>query len=103
MILEQFKYTWDTSTFPIKFTVCQNPAHIIHEKYYLVGKIPPISERANYLRLLGTPEHKIKSMIKNHIQNQKNSEKNQKIIDDIFAKFNVKPTKKKVLKSVKKN
>lgn len=86
----------------VKFTVCENPAHIIHQKYYSKGKIPPLTERTKYAKFMGASEDKIKLMIKNHMQNQKDGEKNQEVIDKIFSKFNIKPTKKKVLKPVKK-
>ena len=104
MIAERLNFEWEiTIDETIKFRVYQNPIHILCEKWYSQGKIPPLNERVKYLRLAGRPESVISSLIKNHLQAKKDSEKNQKIIDDIFAKFNLKPTKKRVLKSVKKH
>jgi hypothetical protein len=103
MIAERLKFEWDVLENTVKFKVYQNPEHILCEKWYSRGKIPPLNERVKYMRLAGKPESIISSLIKWHLQEKKDSEKNQKIIDDIFAKFNLKPTKKKVLKSVKKH
>ena len=86
----------------VTFQVCENPVHRIHKKYYSKGKIPPLTERVNYARHMGISEEKIKTMIKNHMQYQKDSSKNQEALDAIFSKFNIKPTKKKILKPVKK-
>jgi hypothetical protein len=102
MILYPLKFEWRVSDEHVKFSVVQNPAHIIHERYYSRGRIPPIGERVKYARYLGTPEKVIRRMVKTHKLNIKNSEKNQIELDAIFARFNVKPTKKKVLKPVKK-
>lgn len=102
MILNPLEYVWKCCGEDVQFTVRQNPAHVIHERYYSKGKIPPIGERVRYFRYLGASEYSIKKMIKAHKNSIKNSEKNQEIIDNIFAKFNVKPKKKKVLKPVKK-
>lgn len=103
MIAERLKFEWEVLENTVKFRVYQNPIHILCEKWYSRGKIPPLNERVKYLRLDGKPESVISSLIKWHLQAKKDSEKNQKIVDDIFARFNLKPTKKKVLKSVKKH
>ena len=103
MILDRLKFEWGTAEDDVRFKVYQNPEHILYEKWYSRGKIPPLNERVKYMRLAGKPEYVISALIKSHLQAKKDSEKNQKIIDDIFAKFNLKPTKKKVLKSVKKH
>lgn len=105
MILKPLEFEWKIDgDSHVHFTVRQNPAHAIHEKYYSKGKIPPISERVNYYRHIGTVSEKsLKNMVKNHKSYVKNSEKNQEALDAVFSKFNVKPKKKKVLKPVKKN
>jgi hypothetical protein len=104
MILERLKFEWTIlDNDDVKFHVYQNPEHILYEKWYSRGKIPPLNERVKYLRLAGKPESVISKLIKNYLQDKKDSEKNQKIVDDIFAKFNLKPSKKKILKSVKKH
>jgi hypothetical protein len=103
MIAERLNFEWKVLENTVHFKVYQNPIHILCEKWYSRGKIPPLNERVKYLRLAGKPESVISSLIKWHLQNKKDSEKNQKIVDDIFARFNLKPTKKKVLKSVKKH
>jgi methionyl-tRNA synthetase len=104
MILRPLQFEWKVceNDGAVKFCVRQHPSHIIHERYYSRGKIPPIGERVKYYKALGASEQMLKAMIKSHKNAIKNSEKNQKVIDDIFAKFNVKPTKKKILKPVKK-
>jgi hypothetical protein len=102
MIVKPLKFEWKV-TDTVQFKVWQDPMHILCEKYYSRGKIPPLNERITLLRKAGTPESTLDKIIKMHIQAKKDSEKNQKIIDDIFMKFNVKPTKKKVYKPVKKN
>ena len=103
VIAERLKFEWSTKDEEcVNFRVYQNPEHILYEKWYSYGKLPPLNERVKYLRLAGKPESLIKTIIKNHLQAKKDSDKNQKIIDDIFSKFNLKPTKKKVLKPVKK-
>lgn len=103
-ILYPLVFTWKVSSEDddVKFSVTENKAYTIHDAYYSRGKIPPLTERIKYARYLGASESKIKSLIKNHMQAKKDSEKNQKIVDDLFARFNIKPTKKKVLKPVKK-
>jgi hypothetical protein len=103
MIAERLKFEWEVLENTVKFRVYQNPEHILCEKWYSRGKIPPLNERVKYLRLAGKPEPFISALIKSHLQAKKDSEKNQKVVDDIFARFNLKPTKKKVLKSVKKH
>ncbi len=102
MILYPLQFEWKIDE-NVQFNVRQNPEHILWELYYSRGKIPPLNERVKYLRLAGRDEKFIDTIIKNHLEAKKNSDKNQKIIDDIFMKFNVKPTKKKVFKPVKKN
>lgn len=95
-------FKWDIGMNDVKFTVKQNPLHILCEKYYSKGKIPPINERINLLRTAGYSEKILNKIVKGYMQAKKDSEKNQKALDDIFMKFNIKPTKKKVLKPVKK-
>lgn len=102
MIAERLRFTWNITESSVNFTVEQNPMNILCEKYYSRGKIPPLNERVVLLRRAGYPENRIKKLIKSHIQAKKDSEKNQKIVDDIFMRFNIKPTKKKVFKAVKK-
>lgn len=103
MILKPLEFEWRCGDNVVEFVVRQNPAHAIHERYYSKGKIPPISERVNYYRHLGTVSEKsLKDMVKNHKSYVKNSDKHQESLDAVFAKFNVKPKKKKVLKPVKK-
>jgi hypothetical protein len=102
MIAERLRFTWNITESGVNFKVEQNPINILCEKYYSWGKIPPLNERVDLLRRAGYPEEQIKKLIKSHIQAKKDSDKNQKIIDDIFMKFNIKPTKKKVFKAVKK-
>lgn len=105
MILKPLVFTWEVlgEECGVKFSVSENKAYTIHMKYYSRGKIPPIQERVNYMKFLGLyTGSQIKKMVKNHIQWQKNSERNQVALDNIFLKFNVKPIKKKALKSVKK-
>lgn len=104
MILYPLDFTWTIEGDRVSFSVSENRAFTIHAKYYSKGKIPPINERVEYLKKLDLyPRSVIKNVVKNHIQWQKNSDKNQEALDRVFLKFNVKPTKKKVLKSVKKN
>lgn len=103
MIVYPILFSWNVSEDDgVCFTCRENPEFTLCEKYYSRGKIPPLSERVKYLRLAGKSEKFIKKIIKFQLNERKNSEKNQKIIDDIFMKFNIKPLKKKVLKSVKK-
>lgn len=103
MILQPLQFEWDINEQGVVFIVREHPAHVIHKRYYSKGRIPPIGERVKYARYLGTPEEKIKHMIKNHKLAEKNSDKNQAELDAVFSRFNIKPTKKKVLKPVKKN
>lgn len=104
MILKPLSFTFevDDDHQCVKFQVRENQAHRIHQKYYSKGRIPPLTERMNYARHIGVSEEKIKTMFKNHMQYQKDSAKNQENLDKIFSKFNIKPTKKKILKPVKK-
>ena len=102
MILKSLQFNWKVTNDRVYFSVCQHPSHIIHEKYYSKGKIPPITERVKYNKHLGASDSELKKLIKAHKNTIKSSEKNQQVIDDIFSKFNVKPKKKKVLKPVKK-
>ena len=102
MILQPLQFEWRVTSEHVEFTVREHPAHVIHVRYYSRGKIPPIGERVKYARHLGNSEKSIKKMIKNHKLAIKNSDKNQAELDALFARFNVKPTKKKVLKPVKK-
>jgi hypothetical protein len=105
MILRPLIFKWDVREDEnhVHFSVSEQKAYAIHMKYYSRGKIPPIHERVEYLKNLGLyTGAQIKKVVKDHIQWQKNSEKNQAVIDNIFLKFNVKPIKKKALKSVKK-
>ena len=105
MILRPLVFKWDIveKEGRVNFSVSEHKAWATHQKYYSCGKIPPIHVRAEYLKNLGVfTGAEIKRAIKNHIQWQKNSEHNQTVLDNIFLKFNVKPIKKKVLKSVKK-
>lgn len=103
MILKPLVFSWVVSDDEVKFKVTENKAYTIHQKYYSRGKIPPIQERVTYLKNLGLYSGpQIKQVVKNHIQWQKNSERNQILLDNVFLKFNVKPIKKKALKSVKK-
>lgn len=103
MILKALQFHWSIiDDEKVVFSVNENVAHSIHQKYYSNGKIPPLTERIKYAKCLGASEEKIKIMIKNHMQNKKDAEKNQEIIDKIFSKFNIKPAKKKILKPVKK-
>lgn len=102
MIIHPLRFYWCTKDNKVTFNVEQNPEHILHEKYYSRGKIPPLSERVKYLRLAGKPESFIKRIIKFYMLEKKNSDKYQKQLDNIFLKFNIKPVKKRVLKSVKK-
>lgn len=101
-ILYPLVFRWKVSTEEVNFSVAENKAFTIHSAYYSRGKIPPLNMRIEYQKWLGRSEKEIKRMVKSHLQAKKDSEKNQKIIDDLFARFNVKPTKKKVLKPVKK-
>lgn len=105
MILYPVKLEWRVFDTHVEFKVYQDPLHVIYEEYYAKGKIPPINKRAEYLKLLGFSPETIKRVVKNHIRENKNADKNQLIIDQLFSKFNVKPTTskpKKALKSVKK-
>jgi len=103
MIIYPLIFLWKVEDEQVKFNVSENKAYTIHQKYYSRGKIPPINERVEYMKNIGLYSGTdIKNMVRNHIQWGKNSEKNQQALDNIFLKFNVKPTKKKVLKSVKK-
>lgn len=103
MILKSLVFSWDVSDTGVKFSVSENKAWTIHQKYYSRGKVPPIQERVEYLKKLGLYSgSQIKQVVKNHIQWQKNSERNQELLDNVFLKFNIKPIKKKTLKSVKK-
>ena len=102
MILYPLQFVWIFNEDSIEFNVRQNPEHVLWERYYSIGKIPPLNERVKYLRLAGKSERVINKLVKFYTTEKKNSEKNQKIIDDIFLKFNVKPAKKKVFKPVKK-
>lgn len=101
-MVSPFIIEWNISEDVVKFNVKQNPLHILCEKYYSKGKIPPINERIDLLRKAGYSEKILNKIVKGYMQAKKDSEKNQKALDDIFMKFNIKPTKKKVLKPVKK-
>lgn len=103
MIVKALNFEWSIDGDQVKFKVYQNYEHILCEKYYSKGRVPPLNERVRLLRLAGKSEEFLDRIIKNHLQAKKDSEKNQKNIDDIFAKYKIKPTKKKVLKPVKKN
>ena len=102
MIAKGLTFEWSIDGDYISFNVYQNPLHILCEKYYSKGKIPPLNERVSLLRKAGYPEKTLDKIIKSHFQAKKDSVKNQKILDDIFMKYKIKPTKKKVLKPVKK-
>jgi hypothetical protein len=103
MIIYPLVFSWKIDGGRVHFSVSENKAHTIHQKYYSFGKIPPINERVEYMKNLGLYSGSdIKNVVRNHIQWGKNAVKNQEALDKIFLKFNVKPTKKKVLKSVKK-
>ncbi len=102
MILHPLQFEWVVSDECVKFSVKEHPAYKIHSRYYARGKIPPIGERVKYAKHLGSSEETIKKMVKSYKLAIKNSEKNQAELDAIFARFNVKPTKKKILKPVKK-
>jgi hypothetical protein len=102
MIVKPLKFEWIVSD-EVQFKVWQDPMHILCEKYYSQGKIPPLNERVTLLRKAGYPEEKLKKLIKNHLQWKKDAEKNQIVLDNTFMKFNIKPTKKKVFKAVKKS
>lgn len=102
MIIHPLIFTWSVSEEEVSFSVRQNPAHEVYARYYSRGKIPPISERVKLCRSVGIPESSIKNMVKKYNHEKKNSEKRQIELDAIFSKFNVKPTKKKILKPVKK-
>ncbi len=102
MILKPLLFVWEFNNNTVKFTVSQNPEHILYEKYYGRGCIPPLSEKVKYYTMAGKSSDFIKKLIKFDVSEKKNSEKNQEALDKIFLKFNVKPVKKRVLKSVKK-
>lgn len=102
MILRPLQFEWVVTNEGVQFSVKENLAYRIHSRYYSRGKIPPIGERVKYARYLGSSEDVIKKIVKSHKLAIKNSEKNQVELDAIFARFNVKPTKKKILKPVKK-
>lgn len=72
-------------------------------KYYKAGKIPPIETRIRCLKKCGAPRDVLIKMLKSHEEYfaPKNLEKEQKKIDKVFMKYNVKPTMK-ILKPVKK-
>lgn len=101
MIVNPLKFEWKVGN-SVTFSVYQDPMHVLCEKYYSRGKIPPLNERVEMLLKAGYSEKNVNKLIKNHLQWKKDSEKNQKKLDDIFMKFNIKPTKKKVFKAVKK-
>lgn len=102
MIAQSLNFQWNVIGDVVSFKVFQNPLHILCEKYYSKGKIPPLNERVSLLRKAGYSENTIDKIIKGHFQAKKDSEKNQKMLDDIFMKYKIKPAKKKVLKPVKK-
>lgn len=104
MILRPLVFKWDVLEDRVNFSVSEHKAWALHQKYYSQGKIPPIHDRVHYLKNIGLyTGTEIKRVIKNHIQWQKNAERNQIALDRVFLKFNVKPIKKKALKSVKKD
>lgn len=72
-------------------------------KYYKAGKIPPIETRIRCLKRAGAPRTILLKMLKQHEEyfTKKNLEKEQKKLDKVFMRFNVKPTQK-ILKPVKK-
>lgn len=103
MIAERLKFEWAVvNDGVVTFKVSEDPMHVLWFKYWSRGKFPPLSEKIKYYRLAGKPESFIKSIIKFHKREKKNSEKNQKALDNIFSKYNIKPAKKKELKPVKK-
>ncbi len=105
MIVDRLDFAWEISedAGEVAFSVNQNPMHVLCEKWYSRGLIPPINERVKYLEMSGMYSKKqLKSLVKNHIQAKKYSEKEQIALDKVFEKFNIKPKKKKVLKPVKK-
>ncbi len=105
VIVGRVRFHWgvDTDNDRVTFSVEEEPLHVLWYRYWSNGKIPPLSEKVKYYRLAGYDESYIKRIVKAHKEARKNSEKNQKALDDAFAKFKIKPTKKKVLKPVKKN
>ncbi len=102
MIAERLKFSWNISEERVSFSVCEDPLHVMWFRYWSRGKFPPLCEKIKYYRLAGKDERFIKSLIKFHNREKKRSEKNQQALDSIFSKYNIKPTKKKELKPVKK-
>lgn len=100
MIVKALDFEWVVTESGVQFKVWQNYEHILIEKYYSRGIIPPLNEKITLLRKAGKSEEVLDSIIKSHLQAKKDSAKDQEKLDAIFMKFNIKPAKKKVLKPV---
>jgi hypothetical protein len=74
----------------------------LYEKYHSRGNKPPIDEWIDCMKKMGRSQKDIDEAIKYHVQCKKNSHIEQAKLDAIFAKYKIKPLKKKVLKPVKK-
>lgn len=71
--------------------------------YYKAGKIPPIEVRIRCMKKAGAPKEVLLKMLQSHEEyfSKKNFDKEQKKLDKMFMRFNVKPSQK-ILKAVKK-
>ena len=77
----------------------------LHREYYSKCIRPPMKEMVKAYEEAGYPPEKIAKMKKFYITETRNEEKNQMIIDKMFAKYKCKTGRtapKKVLKVVKK-
>jgi hypothetical protein len=80
--------------------LCENP-NAEADKYYARGKFPPIKVRIRCAARRGVPEDQLLKSLERHERDIRNSEKDQKILDNIFDKYcGLKPKK---LKPVIKN
>jgi hypothetical protein len=98
MILKGLECLWSFDDNVVSFVARQHPLHVLYEKYYTKCKVPPIDERVECMKKLGKSEKEINDSIKYYIQRKKNSNVEQTKLDAVFAKYKIKPTKKKVLK-----
>jgi hypothetical protein len=74
---------------------CENP-NAEAAKYYAKGKFPPISVRIRCAAKRGVSQESLLRSLARHERDVKNSDKNQKILDDIFDKYcGIKPKKLK--------
>ena len=89
----------------IRFLEDSPPLLRLHQEYMSKGVRPPMKDMVQAYEEAGFSKEKIARIKKFYITETRNEEKNQKMIDKLFAKYKCKPARtapKKVLKVVKK-